>query len=117
MKIDDEGVSRARTKADLGIAQRYAELVVDSEVCERTFAMSAAEFQRTQRMVLQVSGQSQLLENNPMLARSIRLRDPYVDPMSLAPDRAVAAQTRRRRQRRPQLCARSDDSRYFRGFA
>jgi phosphoenolpyruvate carboxylase len=76
-------VEIALAKADLGIARRYAALVNDAEVRERTFAMITAEFQRTQRMVLEVSGQSQLLGRNPMLARSIRLRNPYVDPMSL----------------------------------
>lgn len=76
-------VEIALAKADLGIARRYASLVVDAEMRTRTFAMIAAEFERTQRLVLHVSGQSQLLENNPMLARSIRLRNPYVDPMSL----------------------------------
>ena len=34
-------------------------------------------------MILRVSGQTHLLQNNPVLARSIRLRNPYVDPMSL----------------------------------
>jgi phosphoenolpyruvate carboxylase len=34
-------------------------------------------------MILEVSGQTRLLENNQVLARSIRLRNPYVDPMSL----------------------------------
>jgi phosphoenolpyruvate carboxylase len=34
-------------------------------------------------MILAVTGQTQLLERNPVLANSIRLRNPYVDPMSL----------------------------------
>lgn len=34
-------------------------------------------------MILLITGQKELLENNPALARSIRLRNPYVDPMSL----------------------------------
>jgi phosphoenolpyruvate carboxylase len=34
-------------------------------------------------MILAITGQSALLENNPVLERSIRLRNPYVDPMSL----------------------------------
>jgi phosphoenolpyruvate carboxylase len=34
-------------------------------------------------MVLAVTGQSRLLESNPDLAHSLRLRNPYVDPMSL----------------------------------
>jgi len=70
-------------KADLSITRRYADLVSDSHVRERVFAIIAEEFQRTRRMVLQISGQSHLLESDPALARSIRLRNPYVDPMSL----------------------------------
>jgi phosphoenolpyruvate carboxylase len=41
------------------------------------------EFERSLQMVLRVTGQSELLQDNPVLARSIRLRNPYVDPMSL----------------------------------
>jgi phosphoenolpyruvate carboxylase len=70
-------------KADLSIARRYAELVSDRDLRERVFALIAEEFQRTRRMILRVSQQSRLLERNPVLARSIRLRNPYVDPMSL----------------------------------
>ncbi|MBX6365735.1 MAG: phosphoenolpyruvate carboxylase [Gemmatimonadetes bacterium] len=70
-------------KADLGIARRYAGLVADAAVRERVFGMIAEEFERTRRMLLRVTGQSRLLERNPVLARSIRLRNPYVDPMSL----------------------------------
>jgi phosphoenolpyruvate carboxylase len=70
-------------KADLSIARRYAALVEDESLRERVFALVAGEFERTRRAVLRVSGQTRLLENNPVLARSIRLRNPYVDPMSL----------------------------------
>jgi phosphoenolpyruvate carboxylase len=76
-------VEIALAKADLVIAQHYAALVSDMQVRERVFAIIAEEFQRTRQMVLQISGQSQLLESNPVLARSIQLRNPYVDPMSL----------------------------------
>jgi phosphoenolpyruvate carboxylase len=70
-------------KADLTIAERYAGLVSNTELRARVFALIAGEFQRTHRMILRISGQSRLLESNPVLARSIRLRNPYVDPMSL----------------------------------
>jgi phosphoenolpyruvate carboxylase len=70
-------------KADLSIAERYAGLVSNPELRARVFALITGEFQRTHRMILRLSGQSRLLENNPVLARSIRLRNPYVDPMSL----------------------------------
>jgi phosphoenolpyruvate carboxylase len=47
------------------------------------FDVIAEEFERTRQAVLRVTNQSQLLETNPVLSRSIRLRNPYVDPMSL----------------------------------
>jgi phosphoenolpyruvate carboxylase len=70
-------------KADFSIARRYAELVADESIRESVFTMLRIEFARTQDMLLRVTGQSRLLETNPVLARSIRLRNPYVDPMSL----------------------------------
>ena len=70
-------------KADLSIARRYASLVEDASLRESVFGMIAEEFERTRRAVLRVSGQTRLLERNPVLARSIELRNPYVDPMSL----------------------------------
>jgi phosphoenolpyruvate carboxylase len=76
-------VEVALAKADLAIARLYADLVADADLRRRMFDMIAEEFQRTRRMVLQVSRQTRLLENNPVLARSICLRNPYVDPMSL----------------------------------
>ena len=76
-------VEVALAKADLTIARLYADLVADTEVRERVFAMIVDEFMRTRAMVLQITQQDTLLQNNPVLARSIRLRNPYVDPMSL----------------------------------
>jgi phosphoenolpyruvate carboxylase len=76
-------VEMALAKADLGIAALYASLVQDVEIRERVFAKVKAEFERTLRAVLKVTQQKDLLEKNQVLARSIRLRNPYVDPMSL----------------------------------
>jgi len=76
-------VEMGMAKADLSIARRYAELVPDAALRERVFAMIVDEFERTRRMVLRITGQARLLESNPVLARSIRLRNPYVDPLSL----------------------------------
>ncbi len=70
-------------KADLGIARLYAELVADEYLRDRVFNMICAEFQRTRRTILRLTGHSELLASNPVLAHSIRLRNPYVDPMSL----------------------------------
>jgi phosphoenolpyruvate carboxylase len=70
-------------KCDLSIARLYAELVSDSGLRERMFGLISEEFERTRTAVLRITDQKELLENNLVLARSIRLRNPYVDPMSL----------------------------------
>ncbi len=70
-------------KGDLGIASLYAELVEDERLRARVFNLIVEEFQRTRRMILRLTGHAQLLAANPVLARSIRLRNPYVDPLSL----------------------------------
>jgi phosphoenolpyruvate carboxylase len=76
-------VELAMSKADLTIARLYAELVTDTDLRERVWRMLVEEFDRTRQMILSITGQKELLERNPVLARSIRLRNPYVDPMSL----------------------------------
>jgi len=76
-------VEMGLAKADLSIARLYAGLVSDAALRERVFGMLFEEFERTKAVVLRLTGQSALLEKNPVLARSIRLRNPYVDPLSL----------------------------------
>ncbi len=76
-------VEMALAKADFGIAKLYAALVKDETLRTRVYAMLEAEFDLTRSMILAITGQSTLLERNPVLERSIRLRNPYVDPMSL----------------------------------
>jgi phosphoenolpyruvate carboxylase len=76
-------VEMALAKADFGIARLYASLVEDESLRERVYTMLEAEFDLTRRMILAITGQSALLETNPVLEHSIRLRNPYVDPMSL----------------------------------
>ncbi|HET7890964.1 MAG TPA: phosphoenolpyruvate carboxylase, partial [Candidatus Sulfotelmatobacter sp.] len=70
-------------KADLGIARDYSGLVKNAALRERVFSMLEEEFLRSRRMILRVTGQKELLGRNRVLSRSIRLRNPYVDPMSL----------------------------------
>jgi phosphoenolpyruvate carboxylase len=65
------------------IARLYCSLVQDEKLRTRTYSMLLEEFERSLRAVLTVTGQSRLLETNPVLDRSIRLRNPYVDPLSL----------------------------------
>jgi phosphoenolpyruvate carboxylase len=76
-------VELGMAKADLGIARNYSGLVKNPTLRKRVFAMLQEEFLRSRRMILRVTGQRDLLARNRVLARSIRLRNPYVDPMSL----------------------------------
>ena len=76
-------VEIAMAKADLNIASVYADLVTDRALAQRVFVMLREEFLLTREVILAITGQKDLLENNPLLYRSIRLRNPYVDPMSL----------------------------------
>jgi len=76
-------VELAMAKADLAIARLYASLVKEKALQDRVWKMIVEEFERTRRMLLLIKQQERLLEKNPVLSRSIRLRNPYVDAMSL----------------------------------
>ncbi len=69
-------------KTDLAIASRYADLVPDAELRAAVFGRIVAEHGRSVRSVLAVTGHATLLEDNPTLARSIRNRFPYLDPLN-----------------------------------
>ncbi len=69
-------------KADMRIARHYAGLVTDEAECERIFSTIEGEFRRTEESVLKITGQRWVLERQPQLLASLRLRDPYLDPMS-----------------------------------
>jgi len=77
--LDD--IEMVMAKSDLAIAALFSQLA--GPLHERFFPMVAAEFERTQRWILRLKQTSSLLEQDPRLALSIRLRNPYVDPMSL----------------------------------
>jgi phosphoenolpyruvate carboxylase len=69
-------------KSDMRIAEAYASLVEDEGVRERVWGRVAEEHSRCVKAMLAVTGQESLLDNSPVLQRSIRLRNPYVDPLS-----------------------------------
>lgn len=69
-------------KADMHIARRYAELVEDPAVRERLFSRITEEYYGVEEVIRQITGQTETLQNNPTLQTSIRLRNPYVDPLS-----------------------------------
>jgi len=69
-------------KADMQIARLYSELVTDRELGEKFFGIIEAEYQRTVRAVLVIKNQQQLMESEPVIQRSVQLRNPYVDPLN-----------------------------------
>ena len=69
-------------KTDLAIASRYAALVSDAALRDAIFPRLRAEHGATVRNLLAISGHEHLLQSNPLLARSIRNRFPYLDPLN-----------------------------------
>ncbi|MHB8218266.1 MAG: phosphoenolpyruvate carboxylase [Candidatus Sulfotelmatobacter sp.] len=76
-------VELGMAKADLHIARVYSGLVKNAVLRTRVFTMLEDEFLRSRAVILRITGQRDLLARNRVLARSIHLRNPYVDPMSL----------------------------------
>ena len=77
--LDD--VDMVLAKCDLEIAERYSQL--SGPLHARFFPMVRAEFERTVQWVLRVKDAERLLLRDGRLAQSIRLRNPYIDPMML----------------------------------
>src|SRR5688572_23807363 len=69
-------------KSDLAIASRYAELVADVKLRKHIFGRLSEEWQRTRKWLAAITGNQELLADNPTLARSIRARFPYLDPLN-----------------------------------
>lgn len=72
----------AIAKADLTIAREYAGMCKEESYRARIFGMIEDEFNLTRDLVLQISGQQEILDNVPVIQESVRLRNPYVDPLS-----------------------------------
>jgi phosphoenolpyruvate carboxylase len=70
-------------KSNLAIARRYAGLVEDQTLAQSVFARLTAEWRQTRDAVLAITGQTELLEHDPRLVQSIRLRLPYIDPLNV----------------------------------
>jgi phosphoenolpyruvate carboxylase len=77
-----ENAQMTMEKADMGIAHRYASLVEDPALGARVFGTIRAEYDACRTALLEITEQAELLDNDPALQRSLRLRNPYVDPLS-----------------------------------
>ena len=68
-------------KSDLALASRYSELVTDAKLRKKIFTAIESEWHRTAEVITLLTGEKHRLANNPALARSIRHRFPYIDPL------------------------------------
>ncbi|MGU3499039.1 phosphoenolpyruvate carboxylase [Mycobacterium sp. C31M] len=75
-------MAQVLAKSDMGLAARYSELVDDEELRARVFDKIVAEHERTVRMHGLITGQDDLLADNPALARSVFNRFPYLEPLN-----------------------------------
>jgi phosphoenolpyruvate carboxylase len=89
-----DNAEMALAKADMRIARVYASLDPDRRRAERVFDRLQSEFERAVHGVLQITGEAQLLQRSSVLRRSIRLRNPYVDPLSYLQVRLLAEKRR-----------------------
>jgi phosphoenolpyruvate carboxylase len=69
-------------KGDMGIAKGYASLCRDPGKRLRVYSAIEAEYARTRRQIMEVSGIHALLEENPLLRLSLLRREPYLDPLN-----------------------------------
>jgi phosphoenolpyruvate carboxylase len=75
-------MAQVLAKSDLGLAARYAELVADESLRHRVFDKIVDEHHRTIAMHKLITGQDDLLADNPALARSVFNRFPYLEPLN-----------------------------------
>jgi phosphoenolpyruvate carboxylase len=75
-------MAQVLAKSDLGLAARYSELVEDEDLRRRVFDKITDEHERTIRMHRLITGQDDLLADNPALARSVFNRFPYLEPLN-----------------------------------
>ena len=77
-----ENLEMSLAKSSMEIAERYLELVPDAALSVRVFGALRDEHDRARDAVLEIIDASALLDRHPVLQQSVRLRNPYVDPMN-----------------------------------
>ncbi|MFK7697568.1 phosphoenolpyruvate carboxylase [Paenibacillus sp. HJGM_3] len=77
-----DNLQMALGKADLPIAKEYSGMITNPSIGERIFGLIETEYKLTSDLILEITGQEEILDNVPVIQESIRLRNPYVDPLS-----------------------------------
>jgi phosphoenolpyruvate carboxylase len=77
-----DNVQMTTAKADMWIALEYSFLVKPRGIGKRIFQRIRDEYRLTEEVILKITEQERVLDNNPFLQKTIELRDPYIDPLS-----------------------------------
>lgn len=77
-----DNIEMTLAKADFRIVKQYAARTIDKSLGRRMHRHLQKEYERCRHWVLAITAQQELLTHNPVLMKSIALRNPYVDPMS-----------------------------------
>ena len=92
-------------KADMDIAKLYSDLVPDRELADALFEQIESEYARTRDAILAVTGHAEPMDGDPVIQRSVHLRNPYVDPLNYV-------QVEMLRRLRADDCTEEDADRY-----
>ncbi|CAM3763719.1 phosphoenolpyruvate carboxylase [Marinicrinis lubricantis] len=77
-----DNLQMAMAKSDLLIAKEYSKMIKDRTIADRIFSTIEEEYKLTMNLVLKITKHQDILDNVPVIQESIRLRNPYVDPLS-----------------------------------
>lgn len=78
-----DNMAQVMSKAELRLAKLYADLIPDREVAERVYSVIREEYFLTKKMFCVITGSDDLLDENPLLARSVQRRYPYLLPLNV----------------------------------
>ncbi|HSE83321.1 MAG TPA: phosphoenolpyruvate carboxylase, partial [Thermodesulfobacteriota bacterium] len=77
-----DNVQMTASKADMWIALEYSFLVKPRETGKRIFQQIRNEYKLMEDVILKITGQERILDNNQFLQKTVELRNPYIDPLS-----------------------------------
>ena len=89
-------------KTDIMIAELYSHLESDEAIRKKIFEEFNSAYRLTVRKILEISGQNELLQNNPLLRHSIQVRNPYIDPMNYIQVRLLSEKREGNSRRTPE---------------
>ena len=77
-----ENAEMSLLKADMGIAKLYVNLVPERSLALRVYDEILSEYNRTVLLIKNITRHHELMDNEPIIQRTIHLRNPYIDPLN-----------------------------------